>query len=55
MEIYPKMNRCIVFDLDGTLIDSRQDLVNTCNMLRASYNLEPLPDEQIAAFVGDGV
>lgn len=49
------MNRCIVFDLDGTLIDSRQDLVNTCNMLRASYDLEPLPGEQIAAFIGDGI
>ncbi len=49
------MNRCVVFDLDGTLIDSRQDLINTCNMLRQSYGLDVLPEEQILTYVGDGV
>jgi phosphoglycolate phosphatase len=46
--------RLIVFDLDGTLIDSRQDLCNSVNATLAKFSLSPLPDEIIAGFVGDG-
>lgn len=46
--------RLIVFDLDGTLIDSRQDLCNSVNATLENFSLSPLPDEVIAGFIGDG-
>lgn len=47
--------RLIVFDLDGTLIDSRQDLCNSVNAMLAHFDLKPLSDDVIASFIGDGV
>lgn len=47
--------RCIVFDLDGTLIDSRIDIANAVNMTRKAFQLPPLPLEKIISFVGNGV
>lgn len=44
----------LIFDLDGTLIDSRQDLVNSSNYLRAVMSLPHLDDVTIASYVGDG-
>ena len=46
--------RLLVFDLDGTLIDSRQDLCNSVNATLVNFGLIPLPDEVIASFIGDG-
>ena len=46
--------RLIVFDLDGTLIDSRQDLCNSVNATLENFDLAPLPDDVIASFIGDG-
>jgi phosphoglycolate phosphatase len=46
--------RLLVFDLDGTLIDSRQDLCNSVNATLEHFALQPLPDEVIASFIGDG-
>jgi phosphoglycolate phosphatase len=46
--------RLIVFDLDGTLIDSRQDLCNSVNATLAHFGLRALPDGVIASFIGDG-
>lgn len=43
-----------IFDLDGTLIDSQQDLVNAVNATRAWMGLEPLEAKLIASYVGDG-
>ena len=45
----------IIFDLDGTLIDSKIDLVNSVNFTRKQLNLNPLPDEIIFSYIGDGV
>lgn len=45
----------IVFDLDGTLVDSRQDLVNAVNHARARVSLTPLPFQEVVDAVGDGV
>jgi len=46
--------RLIVFDLDGTLIDSRQDLCNSVNAALLNFGLKPLPDAVIASYIGDG-
>src|SRR5882724_7555195 len=46
--------KLLIFDLDGTLIDSRQDLVNSVNAALRSLDREELPSDEIAAMVGDG-
>ena len=46
--------KLLVFDLDGTLIDSAQDLCNSVNAALGEYGLGPLPDPAIASFVGNG-
>ncbi|VGO18498.1 HAD family hydrolase [Pontiella sulfatireligans] len=45
----------LIFDLDGTLIDSRADLTAGINHMRARYKLEPLTLETVSGYVGDGV
>lgn len=44
-----------LFDLDGTLIDSRADLAAATNAMRARHGLPALPLEKVASYVGDGV
>ncbi|MGD9782577.1 MAG: HAD-IA family hydrolase [Kiritimatiellia bacterium] len=44
-----------LFDLDGTLIDSRADLAAATNAMRALHGLPPLPLEKVASYVGDGI
>ena len=46
--------KLLVFDLDGTLIDSAQDLCNSVNAALVQYGRSPLPDPAIASFVGNG-
>jgi phosphoglycolate phosphatase len=48
------MKRLIVFDLDGTLIDSRRDLADAANALIVERGGEPLSVEAIANMVGEG-
>ncbi len=45
----------LVFDLDGTLIDSKLDLVLSVNAVRGRLHLPALPQETIATYVGRGV
>ena len=44
-----------LFDLDGTLIDSRADLAAATNRMRAQHRLPALPLEKVASYVGDGI
>jgi len=46
--------KLLVFDLDGTLIDSAQDLCNSVNAALEHVGRAPLPDPQIASYIGDG-
>lgn len=46
--------RMVVFDLDGTLIDSSADLANAVNALLAELGVQRLPDPQIVSMVGEG-
>lgn len=45
----------IIFDLDGTLIDSKEDLAASTNYALRRLGLPTLPVETIATYVGDGV
>lgn len=47
--------RLVIFDLDGTLIDSRKDLALSVNAMREQMNMARLPDETVGSYVGQGV
>jgi phosphoglycolate phosphatase len=46
--------RLVVFDLDGTLIDSRRDLSDSVNALLVELGAAPLDLDAVTAMVGDG-
>lgn len=45
----------LVFDLDGTLVDTKKDLALSVNAMRCEMQLAPLPFDLIASYVGQGV
>ncbi|HKP11368.1 MAG TPA: HAD family hydrolase [Blastocatellia bacterium] len=45
----------LLFDLDGTLIDSLGDLAATINLMLRDLDRPPLSAEQVAAFIGNGI
>ena len=50
----PQRIKLLIFDLDGTLIDSRLDLVHSVNAMLRHVGRPELPDDVIASYVGDG-
>ena len=46
--------RLLVFDLDGTLVDSKVDLANSVNHALGKFGFPPVPHERIYSYVGDG-
>jgi phosphoglycolate phosphatase len=46
--------KLLIFDLDGTLVDSREDLANSINAMLTHFGKHPLPHEVIASYIGDG-
>lgn len=46
--------RAVLFDLDGTLIDSAPDLAGSANEMRIERGLDPLPYEALRPMVGSG-
>jgi phosphoglycolate phosphatase len=46
--------QCLLFDLDGTLVDSRGDLINAVNLMLAELGRRTLPDTRVLTFVGEG-
>lgn len=49
-----KRPRLLVFDLDGTLIDSSLDLCNSVNAAMMAVGKPTLPNAVIASYIGDG-
>lgn len=47
--------RLIVYDLDGTLVDTRKDIAQAANQMRAAMRLPPLPEKEICGYVGLGL
>jgi phosphoglycolate phosphatase len=50
----PDSIKLVIFDLDGTLIDSRLDLVHSVNAALRHIGRPELPEDVIASYVGDG-
>ena len=50
----PADPQLLVFDLDGTLIDSRIDLCNSINATLEHFGKPRLPEAVIAGYIGDG-
>ena len=48
------MKPVLIFDLDGTLVDSKKDLTASVNYIRQEFDLHILPEEEIAGFIGQG-
>ncbi len=51
----PRSCRLFIFDLDGTLIDSRADITASLNLMLARMHLRALEESRVADFVGNGV
>jgi phosphoglycolate phosphatase len=49
------MYSTLLFDLDGTLIDSLADITTSVNSVRARFDLPPLAESDVRAAVGDGL
>ncbi len=47
--------KLLIFDLDGTLAETRQDLTTGINLMRAHYDLPPLDVETVTGYIGTGI
>src|SRR5438045_5888721 len=50
----PHSLKLVIFDLDGTLIDSRLDLIHSVNAMLRHFHRPELPGDLVASYVGDG-
>lgn len=51
---FPERLKAVVFDLDGTLLDTAPEFIQVVQALRAEHGRDPLPDAAIRAVVSDG-
>lgn len=45
----------MVYDLDGTLVDTRRDIAEAANQMRSRMGLPPMPEKEICGYVGLGL
>jgi 2-phosphoglycolate phosphatase len=45
----------VLFDLDGTLIDSKRDIASAANSARIHFGMPPLPLETLVGYIGWGI
>ncbi|MCL1972471.1 MAG: HAD-IA family hydrolase [Endomicrobia bacterium] len=45
----------LIFDLDGTIVDSQRDITAAVNAVRKDFGFEPLTIEQVRSYLGSGV
>ncbi len=45
----------IIFDLDGTLVDTKKDIADSANKALIDLGLDSVPDEVVHSFVGQGI
>ena len=48
------MKPVLIFDLDGTLVDSKKDLTASVNYVRHKFEMSSLTEEEISRFIGNG-
>ena len=46
--------RALIFDLDGTLIDSQRDLIRSVNVMLREMGRAELREETISGYIGQG-
>lgn len=46
---------CLIFDLDGTLVDTKKDIADSANKALVDLGLNTVPDEVVHSFVGKGI
>ena len=46
--------RALIFDLDGTLINSKQDLIRSVNAMLVEMRREPLHEDTVSSYIGHG-
>ena len=54
MSTFPKNLKAVIFDLDGTLIDTADEFVVVVQALRAEHDRDPMDEDQIRATVSNG-
>lgn len=54
MRMKKKAFKLLIFDLDGTLTDSLQDLTHAANFSRAQFGLPEISSEKVRQYIGDG-
>jgi phosphoglycolate phosphatase len=54
-EQFPLRVRAVVFDLDGTLLDTIADLAHAANLMREELGLASISEELIKTYVGKGI
>ena len=52
--LYLSRVRALIFDLDGTLIDSKQDLIRSVNAMLVEMGREKLHEDTISGYIGHG-
>lgn len=48
------MNKAVIFDLDGTLIDSIHDIYDSINVMLSHFNFPLRTEEQVVTYIGNG-